>query len=103
MSAQLVAGDTGTILKVTCKDSETGAVLPGLASAVVVLKYRINSGGVISKPMQVVNAVTGLVQYQFAAGELTAGHLKAEVEVTDSGGKLLTNLDLINLIIRKKV
>jgi len=102
VSTQLVAGDTGTILKVVCKD-ESGEVLPGLASATVKLKYRIGASELQTRTMQVADAQAGRVEYQFQTDELVAGQFKGEVEVTDAANKVLTNLNPIVLSIRKRV
>lgn len=100
----LVVGDTGSVLKATCTDKDTGIVLPGLGASVVRLKYRINNDNLKTKTMQVVDAAAGKVEYQFASGDLSsAGSFRGEIEVTDAANKVLTNIEPIVLMIRGKI
>lgn len=53
--------------------------------------------------MIVTDATNGIAEYQFPTGELLADEFVAEVEVVDSGGKLLSSLSFIKHRIRPKL
>ncbi len=89
-----VSGDTGSKLEVTCKDDDTGAVII-LTGATVKLKWLDVADALQTKTMTITDAVNGVADYQFLADELFGTQMKFEVEITDSGGKVLHNLDLI--------
>jgi len=89
-----VSGDTGSTLEVTCKDDDTDLVIP-LTGATVKLKWIDNSDTLQSRAMTIVDAVGGIVEYQFLAADLTGTQMRFEVEITDSAGKILHSLELI--------
>lgn len=96
---QFVAGDTGSKLKVTCKNDADNTAI-NLTGATLKLKWK-NSGGVlVSQTMTITSAATGVAEYQFLTGELFAGTMDFEVEITDAGGKIIRCLDLISEKIR---
>lgn len=97
-----VTGDTGTILESTCTDNDTGAVIP-LTGATVVLRWEDDTGSIVTKPMTITDAANGVVQYQFLAGELIAPRMNFEIEITDAGGKIISNLELIELTGREEL
>lgn len=104
---ELVAGDTGTVLVATVRKSSDKSVVD-LTGATVRLKYTIDGGALATKTMTVTDAANGKAEYQFTTGELTAAAdgestMRAEVELTDSGGKVTTQLVPMNLPIRAKV
>lgn len=103
MKAKLVVGDTGTVLVANCRSEETGAIVPGLASATATLKYRIDSGELKTRQMTIRDADAGEVVYQFLAGDLTPGAFEGEIEITDASNKLLSTVDTFHLTVRKKV
>lgn len=103
MANELVAGDTASKLVVTCKDNATQSVID-LTGATVRLRYRIDGGALQVKTMTVQTpAANGKADYQWAGGELTAGTLLAEVEITDAAGKVMTSLEPIYLPVRAKL
>lgn len=103
MAYELVASDTGSKLVVTCKDNDTKAVID-LTGATVKLKYSISGGALQTKTMTVQTPATnGKAEYQFLAGELSAGAMQAEVEITDATGKIITSLDLLTIPIRARL
>jgi len=89
-----VSGDTGSKLEVTCKDDDTGQVI-NLHGATVKLKWFDDAGALQTKTMTITHPVTGIAEYQFLAAELIQTQMEFEVEIVDSGGKKLRNLDLI--------
>lgn len=104
---EVVAGDTGTILKVVIKNDQDKVVV-NLTGCTVRLKYRIDGGSLVTKTMTVTDAAKGEAQYKFVASELTAAAagkstLRGEVEVMDGGGEVVTQLVPMNLLIRAKV
>ncbi len=99
-SYQFVAGDTGSKLKVTCKNDSDSTVI-NLTGATVKLKWRGSGGTLQTKTMTILTPATnGQAEYQFLTGELFAGTMDFEVEITDSGGKVIRCLDLISEKVR---
>lgn len=98
-----VAGDTGTIHgPVTCKD-KAGTVID-LTGGSAKLLYRMDGGSLQTKTMTVNSpATSGNVQYQFLSGELIAGEMVGEIEVTDSGNKIITEICTFTRAIRAKI
>ncbi|MCC7202439.1 MAG: BppU family phage baseplate upper protein [Nitrospirae bacterium] len=92
---QFVAGDTGSKLKVTCKNDADNSIID-LTGATVKLKWKDSGGALQTKTMTVLTPATnGQAEYQFASGELFAGTMNFEVEITDAGSKVIRCLDLI--------
>jgi len=87
-----IAGDTKTKLRITCKDADTGAVID-LTGATANLLWRIDGGTLVTKTGITVVAppTSGIVEYQFTTGELIAGYMEAEVELTDVSAKKNTS------------
>lgn len=98
----LVVSDTGSKLQVTCSDNETLAVI-NLTGATVSLRWVDPAGVLQTKAMTVTNAVGGIAEYLFAAGEIAYPKMKFEVIITDSGGKTISNLDLIEVATRNRL
>lgn len=96
-----VAGDTASVLTVTCKRSDTGVVID-LTGATVRLKWRIDGGTLVTKLMTVTTPATGVATYEFDTGDLTAGQMMAEVEITTGSG-VTTSLEPFYFTIREKV
>jgi hypothetical protein len=96
-----VSGDTNSVLTVTCTRADTLAAL-NLATATVALKWRIDGGTLQTKTMTVTDAANGIATYTFTTGELTAGLMVAEVEVTD-GGKVISSAETMRFTVRAKV
>lgn len=99
-----VTGDTASSLQVTCKDKGTGAVID-LTDCSVILRWRkLSDGTEVEKAMSFVGSATlGVVKYQFEAGDLEAGKMKFEVEITDGSGHILTLTELIVANVREEL
>ena len=95
-----VSGDTGSKLEVTCKRDDTGVVID-LTGSTVKLKWDDAVGALQTKTMIITDAVNGIADYQFLAAELIAPQMKFEIEITDSGGKILHNIELIRENVRE--
>ena len=96
-----VSGDTGSELEVTCKDDDSGVVID-LTGSTVKLKWLDKDAALQTKTMSIVGAATdGVAKYKFLANELFAKQMKFEVEITDAGGFVLHNLELIRESVRK--
>ena len=93
------AGDTGSKLRVTCKDSQTEVAI-NLTGAAVKLQWRKADATLASVAMTVTDAVNGVAEYQFLAGELTSPAMDFSVEITDSGGKIVKNVNAIYKTVR---
>ena len=96
-----VSGDTGSELEVTCKDDDSGVVID-LTGSTVRLKWLDASDSLQSKTMSIVGAATdGVAKYKFLADELIPPQMHFEVEITDAGGFVLHNLELIRESVRE--
>jgi len=93
--------DTGSKLRVTCKDSQTGLPI-NLTGATVKLQWRKPDVTLASVVMTVIDALGGVAEYLFAAGELKPKGMDFTVEITDSGGKILKNVNVIYKTVRPK-
>lgn len=102
MAYTLVTGDTGSILRVTCKDAATSEVI-NLTGATVRAMWRSSAGILVTKSMTVTGALTGIAEYKFLAGEIAAPAMMIEIEVTDSGGNITTSLDSLDLRVRAQI
>lgn len=100
---ELVASDTGSKLTVVLTDAGTGNAID-LTGSTVKLKYRLGGGALVTKTMTVTAPATqGIATYQFGTGELTAGTLNAEVEITDQSGNVITSSSEIGVDVRAKL
>lgn len=107
MAIDLVEDDTGTVVEYTLVNKKTKAPID-LSGATVVLRWTINGGTPVEQEMEIEDAQSGRVSYQFVAGELAVpsgeqSAMRLNVVVTDSGGKVLTQLKPITYTIRKKI
>lgn len=96
---QFVAGDTGSKLEVTCKNDADNTAI-NLTGATVKLKWKDAGGALQTKTMTITGAVAGVAEYQFLTGELFAGTVDYEVEITDADGKIIRSLDLLREKVR---
>lgn len=98
---QFVAGDTGSTLVVTCKNESDGAIID-LTGCSVQLKWRDAARVLVSKAMTInAPATNGVVQYTFGASELFAPSMKFEVQITDGSGRVIRNLELLDVKVRQ--
>ena len=97
-----VAGDTGSTITVTCKDKTTGIVI-NLTGSTVALKWEDSVGTVASAAMTVSAPLTGVATYQFTSTQLYSPSMTFEVVITDVGGKIVSNLDLIPVVVRARL
>ena len=101
MDYKFVAGDTGSILRVTCKNDSDDAVID-ITGATMKLKWKNKSGILQTKTMTPINPPTnGKAEYQFATGELFPGLMEFEIEITDAASKIVRSVDLISLSVRR--
>lgn len=100
--ASFVADDSASKLSITCKDNDTGVVVD-LSGSTVRLRWKNAVGMVITKNMTVTSPKSGIAEYQFAEGDLTAGMMDFEVEIEDSTGNIMKSLDLLHEWVRRKV
>jgi len=95
-----VAGDTGSVLRVTCVNDDDDSAID-LTGATVALQWiRRSDGALQSKTMTIVTAASGICSYQFATGELEAPSMRFEVKITDSGSKVIRSLDPLEVDVR---
>jgi hypothetical protein len=101
MDFHFVAGDTNSKLQVTCKRTDTGAVID-VTTATVTLRWSVNEGTTTEDTMTKEDAVNGIVSYTWGTDELEAGILKCEVEI-DSGGNVVTSLEAMRFSVRDRL
>ena len=99
--ADFVAGDTASSLEVTCADDSGAAV--DLTGCAVNMRWKDEVGVVQTKAMTVSDAAAGICTYQFGEDELFSPGMSFEVEITDIGGKKLSNVDLISVTVREQL
>ena len=97
----LVTNDTGSKLQVTCSDNDTGAVLD-LTGATVRARWEDVSGIMQTYVMNITEPANGVAEYQFLVGEIVYPKMKIEIEVTDAGGFITSNLTPIELTVREE-
>ncbi len=103
MAFDFVQLDTGSTLRVTCKDSDTEAVID-LTGATLTLRYKIGSAAKVEKTMTLeVPNTAGIATYKFLAAELSNGDLVGEVTINDSGGKEITSIENMVLPIKQRI
>ncbi|MDP2381250.1 MAG: hypothetical protein Q8N00_00440 [Nitrospirota bacterium] len=100
MGADLVAGDRGSLLRVTCRDNATKQVID-LAGKTVTLRYAINEAAPVDKVMAVLEPATnGKATYQFAAADLTPGAFTGEILLQSGAADQVTSVGLFYLTVR---
>lgn len=98
----LVTNDTGSVLRVTCTDNDTGAAID-LTGATVRARWEDADGVMQTYVMTIADAVNGIATYQFQTGEIVYPLMRIEIEVTDGFGYVTSNLDLIELTVREEL
>lgn len=98
----LVAGDGGSKLRVTIRDSQSGELID-LTGKTIKVRYAINGGVLQQRDMTALNQTTskGQAEYQFLAADLTAGgEMKGEVRLQAGLYDQLTTVDTFHLAIK---
>lgn len=99
---ELVAGDSGAKLVVTCRDHETDEPID-LTGKTVHLRYSLNSGATLSRAMTVLPQATqkGQADYQFAPADLTiGGSLEGEVRLQQGLADQLTAITRFHIPVK---
>ena len=102
MSAELVTNDTGSVLRLTCKDNELGTAID-LTASTVRLRWEDDTATVQTRTMTIEDTAGGIVTYQFLSGEIVYPKMRFEVEITDSGGYIISNLSLLEIETREEM
>ena len=101
-ATEFVEGDSGSVLRVTCKNNSDKVVID-LTGKSVKLRFQIDSGTVAEKAMTVVLPATGgKADYQFLTSELVAGVMRAAAEITE-GSSIIRQLDPFLMQVRAKL
>lgn len=98
----LVAGDSGSVLRVTIRDNQTQKLID-LTSKSAKLRYDINRGNTVERDMTVLDQITnrGMVEYNFLAADLsTAGQMRGEVRLQAGQADQLTTVGTFHLAIK---
>lgn len=102
MAADLVAGDSSSVLRVTVLDSETREPMD-LTGRAAMLRFRLNGGTVTQVSMTVLDQDNqrGKAEYEFQPADLTAaGIVEYEVRLDSGTGNQLTSLETGQLAVR---
>ncbi len=104
MAIEFVAGDTGSVYRVTCKNNQDGTVID-LTGASLKLNFKIDGGTLKTPAMTITNlpGTDGVAEYQFVSGDLVAGRMQAAAEITDSTAKVITELEPLVATVRAKL
>ena len=97
-----VVGDNTKLIR-TCRDKDNANAIINLTGATVLLKYSISGAALVTKTMSVPTPTNGKAEFEFLTPDLTVGEMKGAVEVTDSAGKVFTQLDPFTRTIRAKL
>lgn len=102
MAADLVAGDSSSVLRVTVFDSETKEPMD-LTGRTVTLRFRLNGGTVVPVAMTVLDQTNqrGKAEYEFQSADLlSAGLVEYEIRLDSGTGNQLTSLETGQLAVR---
>jgi hypothetical protein len=99
LSYDFVAGDTGSKLRVTIYNKNTGGLFD-LTDCTVKIRWFDIAGTEVLHDMIIASAVSGVAEYQFTEGELYAPMMSFEIKVTDSTGGVLTSLEVSEVRVR---
>jgi hypothetical protein len=95
---EFVAGDTAAKLRVQCYNKD-GSIFT-LAGRTIRLKFRIGNGALLNVAMTILSpASAGQAEWQFTTGQLVAGTMRAEVEVT-IGSTVISSQDIGTFSVR---
>ena len=103
MSADLIVGDTGSIMRINCKKKSDGTAI-NLTGASVRIGWRNEDDDAdVTRAMTIGDAVNGIAEYKFVVADLYGNFMKFEFEITDSGGEILTGLTVFKQIVREPI
>lgn len=98
-----VAGDTNSVVRVTIVNKQTRDVID-LTGSTVRFIFSIDSGPTKSVVMTILSPATaGVCEYQFVTGDLVAGTMTANIEVTFADTTVLSQLDSFTFQVRAKL
>jgi len=100
---QFVSGDTGSVLRVTCKNDSDNTAINLTGSTVSLRWFDRATDAVITKAMTLVTPASGICSYQFATGELVSPSMSFEVRITDGSSAIIRSLNLIDVDVREKL
>ena len=99
-----VAGDTGSTVRITIVNKQTRKVIDLTNAATILFIYTIDTGSTQSRTMTILSPATaGVCEYQFVTGDLVAGTMTANIEVTFTDSTILSQLDSFTFNIRAKL
>jgi hypothetical protein len=101
MSYQLVEGDTGVVLRTTCTEGDPAEAID-LTGFSALLRWK-STGTVVEKAMTITDAPNGVVQYQFATGDITPPDMEFEIVLTDEDGKVRASLQTFRQRVRERL
>ncbi len=100
MAAELVKGDKGSKITVTCLNNQTGAVI-NISGKTVELRFKIGGGTLLTKTMTVTDGPNGVAEYQFTDTDLNdSGELSYEVRISPAAADQATSVELGRITVR---
>lgn len=106
---ELIQKDTKPTLRFTCKEGSCGEVgkvidLTGCTVRFIFKKALVSGTYKFKRLCDIVDAPNGICEYSLQADDLdTAGAFSGELEITFPDGKIQTNYEVINFMIRKEL
>lgn len=99
------ADDSLTVIRFTIFDKQTKQVIPLDGTHTANIVWSIDEAASVSRAMTVLTgADDGKVEYQFATGELIAGDMMIQVEITETAsGKIATTINDIKKVVGPKL
>lgn len=96
-----IAGNTLPSIRVAIRDSKTGAKLALDGAYTAIITWSIDGAASVAQTATVLTGVLdGWVEYQFLAGELTAGTMQIQVTITEiASGFIATTTNEIKRVI----
>ena len=99
--ADFVAADTNSKLRISLTKKSDSTALD-LTGATVNLKWKIGAGSLTTSAMTITDAAGGVCEYLFTSGQLVAGTMYVEAEIT-SAAKVVTTLEIGTFVVRAKL
>lgn len=99
---QFVSGDTGSKLRIRCLNIDS-TVIDLTSTTVKIAWLNRETNAEIEQTMTILNPILGTAEYLFLAGELMAPLMSFEIRITDSGARVISSLQLVDVPVREQL
>jgi len=96
-----VSQDAKIILRVTCTKKSGGVI--NLTGGSATLRWKVGTAAAVEKAMTIVDAINGVVEYEFQTDELEAPMMRYEVTVTLADATVVTSIHEHRLSVRERL